>query len=103
MRGEWAGNRQIRSFLGFVSSNEVLSHIWTHPCLQAYCFAMTEESDCMHISGLDIGGRCSLLAMMESALFLLNSFSTCASTVSALNMVWKSWLDLFRHQYGTVK
>jgi hypothetical protein len=36
----------------------------------------------MHISGLDSGELCDLLAMMESAL-LLNSFSTCAGTVSA--------------------
>jgi hypothetical protein len=27
MRGEWAGNRQIRAFLRFVSSNEVLSQL----------------------------------------------------------------------------
>jgi hypothetical protein len=36
--------------------------------------------------------------MMESALFRLNSFSTCAGTVSAISRVWKSWSDLFRHQ-----
>jgi hypothetical protein len=36
--------------------------------------------------------------MMGSALFLLNSFSTYAGTVSAINRVWKSWSDLFRHQ-----
>jgi hypothetical protein len=35
---------------------------------------------------------------MESALFRLNSFSTCAGTVSAISRVWKSWSDLFRHQ-----
>jgi hypothetical protein len=58
-----------------------------------------KDADCTHISGLDIGGRSSLLAMMESALFLLNSFSTCASTVSAINRVWKSRSDLSRHQY----
>jgi hypothetical protein len=52
----------------------------------------------MHISGLDSGELCDLLAMMESALFLLNSFSTCAGTVSAISRVWKSWSDLFRHQ-----
>jgi hypothetical protein len=52
----------------------------------------------MHISGLDSGELCDLLAMMESALFLLNSFSTCAGTVSAIRRVWKSWSDRFRHQ-----
>jgi hypothetical protein len=52
----------------------------------------------MHISGLDSGELCDLLAMMESALFLLNSFSTCAGTVSAIRRVWKSWSDLCRHQ-----
>jgi hypothetical protein len=52
----------------------------------------------MHIFGLDSGEFCDLLAMMESALFLLNSFSTCAGTVSAINRVWKSWSDLFCHQ-----
>jgi hypothetical protein len=52
----------------------------------------------MHISGLDSGELCDLLAMMESALFRLNSFSTCAGTVSAINRVWKSWSDRFRHQ-----
>jgi hypothetical protein len=52
----------------------------------------------MHISGLDSGELCDLLAMMESALFRLNSFSTCAGTVSAIRRVWKSWSDLFRHQ-----
>jgi hypothetical protein len=58
---------------------------------------MAEESDYMHISGLDSGELCSLLAMMASALFLLNSFSTCASTVSAINRVWKSRSDLWCH------
>jgi len=58
-----------------------------------------KDADCTHISGLDIGGRYSLLARMESALFLLNSFSTCASTVSAIHRVWKSRSDLSRHQY----
>jgi hypothetical protein len=35
---------------------------------------------------------------MESALFRLNSFSTCAGTVSAISRVWKSGSDRFRHQ-----
>lgn len=52
----------------------------------------------MHISGLDSGELYDLRAMMESALFLLNSFSTYAGTVSAIRRVWKSWSDLFRHQ-----
>jgi hypothetical protein len=39
--------------------------------------------------------------MMESALFRLNTFATCARTVSAINRVWKSWSDLFRHQHMT--
>ena len=53
----------------------------------------------MHIFGLDSGDLSGLLAMMEAALFLLNSFPTYTSTVSAINRVWKSWSDLFRHQY----
>jgi hypothetical protein len=58
----------------------------THPIARIYS-AWTSE------------GVIGLLAMMESVLFLLNSFSTCAGTVSATCRVQKSRSDLSRHQY----
>jgi hypothetical protein len=83
---------------GSISVNENIAYMDPPRAARAF-FAMAEEADCTHISGLNLGGRAGLLAMMESALFRLNSFSTCASTVSAITRVWKSRSDLSCHHY----
>jgi hypothetical protein len=56
------------------------------------------RSGAPHARPNDAGQRAGA-DMMASALFRLNSVSTCARTVSAINRVWKSGSDLFRHQY----
>ena len=61
-----------------LQSMSSLSHIWTHSGLQGQFHVIARRNhDCTHIYGLLCGKHAGLPALMDSALFLLNTFTTC--------------------------
>ena len=68
------GVRAIRDFC-------VFTHIWTHPQLQDDVFGIRFDRDCSHIFGLLLRARS--LALMESALGVLNSLTVFSTRVKS--------------------
>jgi hypothetical protein len=53
----------------------------TQDCKDNCVWIAHRHYDCTHIYGLSDGGHSGLPALMDSALFLLNTFTTCWRSV----------------------